>query len=129
MVGSVALMQFACLRLGGKIFANPAKSFALHVVESEEFESVLESLPVTHNRPDFDGIGRKWQRNFQSDDLTSLQVSRQRGPDAVLSEFGGSSPTGVKIAVLKHPHLQPDIQRKARKAPRVAMLSHDWRCG
>src|ERR1035437_5680186 len=114
------LSSFLCL--GGEVLADALDGVALAVVEGEEFESVAEALAVADDGADFDGIGRKGQGNFQSDDLAGFEASRECGADAVLAHFGGSSPTGAELSGLKHLDLQAHVNGEARKAAGIGGL-------
>lgn len=45
--------------LGSEVVADAVDSDALGVIEGEEFEAVAETLDVTNDGANFDGIGRK----------------------------------------------------------------------
>ena len=104
------------LGFGGQVLADALDGVALAVVEGEEFESVAQALAVADDGADFDGIGRKGQRNFKSNDFAGFEASGESGADAVLSHFGGASPAGAEFSGLKHLDLQADVDGEAGKA-------------
>jgi len=104
------------LGLGREVLADAHDGVALAVVEGEEFESVAEALAVANDGADFDGIGRKGQGNFQSDDLAGFEAAGKGGADAVLAHFGGASPASAELSGLKHFDLQAYVDDEAGKA-------------
>jgi hypothetical protein len=104
------------LGFGGEVLADALDSIALAVVEGEEFETVAQALAVTDDGADFDGIGRKGQRDFDGNDLAGFEVAGEGGADAVLAHFGGASPAGAELSGLKHLDLQADVDDEAGKA-------------
>lgn len=102
-------------RSGSEVLTDALNGVALGIAEGKEFESIAEPLAVAHDGADLDGIGSKGQRDFESDDLAGFEFAGESGTNAILTDFGGASPTSAKLAVLKHPDLEAGVESEAGK--------------
>ena len=69
---------------GGEHFADAADQGALAVAEGEEFETVVQALPVADDGADLELAGAQGQGNFEGDDFAGLKIAGQSSADAVL---------------------------------------------
>src|SRR5579872_4066990 len=67
------------LGLGGEVIADAADGVALVIVESEEFESVAQTLAVTHDGAHLDGIRSEGQRDLESHNLAGFETAGESG--------------------------------------------------
>jgi len=111
------------LGLRGEIFANAADRVALVIVQREEFKSVAQALPISHDRANFDRIRSQRQRDFQRDDLARLEAPREGGTDTILPHLSRASPARPEFPRLKHLYLQPDINHESGEASGVLNFS------
>ena len=104
---------------GGEDFADAADYFALGVVEGEELEAVAEAVAVTDDGANLQRVGTERQRNIERNDFAGFEFASERSADAVLSEFGGASPTILEFSGLKHADLHAGVDGEARVAAAV----------
>jgi hypothetical protein len=74
----------------------------LFVIHDQKFESVPQSFVVSHYGSNLDRV--RWEREgeFQGNNFSSLQLTAQGCPEAILAEFAGSAPEFGGHALAKH---------------------------
>src|ERR1700692_2537847 len=88
--------------------------FALGGVEGEEFEAVAQAVAITDDSANFQWVGTERQRNLERNNFTGLKLAGESGADAILAEFGSTSPTTLKFSGLEHAALPAGVDGKAR---------------
>src|ERR1700722_7495787 len=116
---------------------DAAYGFALHLGESQEFETVMQSVAVAHDGANLQWTSAQGQREFEGHDLAEFEVRGESGADSVSAQFRGSSPAGAKLAGLQHFRLDAHIDGEpritagfdARLARRILVLPTMLFCG